>query len=114
MSDRPPQSLEAFRQESLLKRNWILFWSYIKITSMPMNWHTSCVIWCCTMRSGCWVRTAARCLLPSPRRLTVLPWAVMLRSHNALLLLPLWCVRHLSVRRLLLVRAKSSCSITTS
>ena len=37
MSDRPPQSLEAFRQESLLKRNWILFWSYIKITSLVLG-----------------------------------------------------------------------------
>ena len=59
-------------------------------------------------------RTAARCLLPSPRPFPVLPWAAMLRSHNALLLLLLWCVRRLPARPPMPVSAKSSCSITTS
>lgn len=63
--------------------------------SMPMTWRTSCVIWCCTMHSGSWARAAARCSLPLPRRLTVLPWAVMPRLRNAILLLPPWCARHL-------------------
>ena len=53
-------------------------------------------------------------VLPLPRRLPVLLWAAMLRSHNALLLLPLWCVRRLPARPPMPVSAKSSCSITTS
>ena len=97
-----------------ISRCWLTGSATVSMSSMPRTWRTSYAIWCCTMRSGCWVRTAARCLLPLPQRLPVLLWVAMLRLHNVPRLLPLWCARRLPVRPPMPVRAKSSCSITTS